>query len=701
MAEMQDWGPRTLTGRDVQRIDAIDKVTGKAKYTYDVTLPGMLYGRILRSPHPHARVVSVDLSPALAHPQVKSVVDFEKKTVRYAGEEVAAVAAETEEAADEAIRQIGVQYEILPFSVVEEQSMAEGAPEIHPQGNVVIPERRQRDRGDVAAGFAEAAAIVEQTYRTQVQMHNSLETHGAMASWDDDRLTVYSSTQSIVGARDGLARYFKIPTSQVRVLTEHMGGGFGSKFGAGVEGMCAARLSKEAGAPVQLMMTRKEENLCVGNRPSAIMKLKIGATQDGKFTAFESHTYGTGGIGSVGNIPLPYAFNKIPNVKSSLHDVHTNAGGARAMRAPGHPQAAFAMDIVMDELAYKLRIDPVDMRLANDCRNKAIRDEQLRIGAREIGWERRNKRPGSGDGPVKHGIGLGCGEWGGSGRKGTFAEVVIHPDGSVDAKSATQDLGTGSRTLIALIAAEELGLELDQVRAYLGDTNYPPGPASGGSTTSASTSPAVKAAARKAKRQLFEKIAPEMGVEASQLRTENGRIVASSGESLGWHEATSQLGVQPIVVVSEFEEGFSGVGVAGVHFAEVEVDTETGRIQPVKIVAVNDCGLVVNKLLAESQVNGGVIGSISYALLEDRMLDPNIGVMLNAGLEPYKIAGVMETPEIVPILMDMPERGVIGLGEPACIPTAGAIANAVYNAIGVPIRELPMTPDKVLAALSA
>ncbi len=701
MAEMQDWGPRTLTGRDVQRIDAIDKVTGKAKYTYDVTLPGMLYGRILRSPHPHARVVSVDLSPALAHPQVKSVVDFEKKTVRYAGEEVAAVAAETEEAADEAIRQIGVQYEILPFSVVEEQSMAEGAPEIHPQGNVVIPERRQRDRGDVAAGFAEAAAIVEQTYRTQVQMHNSLETHGAMASWDDDRLTVYSSTQSIVGARDGLARYFKIPTSQVRVLTEHMGGGFGSKFGAGVEGMCAARLSKEAGAPVQLMMTRKEENLCVGNRPSAIMKLKIGATQDGKFTAFESHTYGTGGIGSVGNIPLPYAFNKIPNVKSSLHDVHTNAGGARAMRAPGHPQAAFAMDIVMDELAYKLRIDPVDMRLANDCRNKAIRDEQLRIGAREIGWERRNKIPGSGDGPVKHGIGLGCGEWGGSGRKGTFAEVVIHPDGSVDAKSATQDLGTGSRTLIALIAAEELGLELDQVRAYLGDTNYPPGPASGGSTTSASTSPAVKAAARKAKRQLFEKIAPEMGVEASQLRTENGRIVASSGESLGWHEATSQLGVQPIVVVSEFEEGFSGVGVAGVHFAEVEVDTETGRIQPVKIVAVNDCGLVVNKLLAESQVNGGVIGSISYALLEDRMLDPNIGVMLNAGLEPYKIAGVMETPEIVPILMDMPERGVIGLGEPACIPTAGAIANAVYNAIGVPIRELPMTPDKVLAALSA
>jgi xanthine dehydrogenase YagR molybdenum-binding subunit len=465
--------------------------------------------------------------------------------------------------------------------------------------------------------------------------------------------------------------------------------------------MCAARLSKEAGGtPVQLMMSRKEENLCVGNRPSAIMKLKMGASKDGKLTAFESYTYGTGGIGGVGNIPLPYVF-RVPNYKRVLHDVHINGGAARAMRAPGHPQAAFAMDIALDELADKLGLDPIVLRRVNDCRNKEIRDRQLEVGAREIGWDRRNKVPGSGDGPIKRGMGLGCGEWGGRGRKGTYAEVVIHPDGGVDAKSATQDIGTGTRTLIALIAAEELGLELEQVRAHLGDTNLPPGRASGGSTTASSTSPAVKAAARKAKQQMFEKIAPALGVEAGQLRTENGRVVSSTGESWSWHEATAQLGVQPVVVVSEFEDGFSGNGVAGVHFAEVEVDIETGRIQPIKIVAVNDCGLVVDKLLAESQVNGGVVGGISYALLEDRVLDPNVGVMLNPGLEPYKIAGAMEMPEIVPILLDMPERGVIGLGEPARIPTAGAIANAVYNAIGVPVRELPMTPDKVLAALSA
>lgn len=701
MAEMQAWGPRTLTGRDIQRIDAVEKVTGKARYTYDVNLPGMLYGRVLRSPHPHAKVLKVDLTKAAAHPKVKSVVDFEKKTVRYAGEEVAAVAAESKEAAEEALKLIEVEYEILPFSVVEEQSMAPDAPQIHPQGNVVMPERRQREEGDLAAGFAASDAVVEATYRTRVQTHNSLETHGVTATWNGDELTVYASTQGVVGVRDELAKYFKMPASQVRVLTAHLGGGFGSKFGAGVEGMCAARLSKGAGGrPVQLMMTRKEENLCVGNRPSAVMKLRVGASKDGKLQAFESETYGTGGIGGVGNIPLPYVY-RFPNYKRVLKDVHTNAGAARAMRAPGHPQAAFAMDIALDELAHKLGMDPLELRRLNESSQQEIRERQFDVGAKEIGWERRNKVPGAGDGPIKRGIGLGCGQWGGSGRKGTFAEVEIHPDGGVDARSATQDIGTGTRTLIAMVAAEELGLGLEHVRAHLGDTNYPPGRASGGSTTAPSTAPAVKVAARKAKQQLFEKVAPALGVTADQLRTENGRVVSSTGESWAWQEVTGQLGVQPILVVSEFEAGFSSSGVAGVHFAEVEVDTETGRIQPIKIVAVNDCGLVVNKLLAESQVNGGVIGGISFALLEDRVLDPHVGVMVNAGLEPYKLAGSMEMPEIVPILLDMPERGVIGLGEPARIPTAGAIANAVYNAIGVPVRELPMTPDKVLAALSA
>ncbi|MCZ6632397.1 MAG: xanthine dehydrogenase family protein molybdopterin-binding subunit [bacterium] len=704
MAEMKEWGPRTLTGKDIQRVDAVDKVTGRAKYTYDINLPGLLIGKTLRSPYPHAKVLKVDLSQAAAYPGVKAVLDFTAayengKTLRYAGEEIAAVAAESAEAAEEALRLIQVDYEELPFSVVEEESMRDEAPKIHPRGNVRVPERRQSERGDIVAGFAEADAVIEATYRIPVQTHTSLETHGVVAKWDGGELTVWSSTQGVVGVKNDLAKYFKMEPSKVRVLTEHMGGGFGSKFGPGVEGMGAARLAKLAHAPVKMMMTRKEEHLCVGNRPSAIMNIKMGAKKDGTLTAFHSKSYGTGGVGGVGNIPLPYVF-RIPNRKTELQDVHINAGAARAMRAPGHPQAGFGMDSAIDELAEALGMDPLEFRKANNSSQNETRLKQYEIGAERIGWNRRNKVAGSGNGPLKRGMGMGCGEWGGRGRKGTFAEVSIHADGSVDAKSATQDIGTGIRTLVAMVAAEELGLTLEEVRSHVGDTAFPPGRASGGSTTTSSTVPAVKMAARTAKQQLFERVAPVLGVAAESLVAQEGKVVVTGGDqSWSWKEVTAQLGGDSVVVTSEWDEGFSGNGVAGVHFAEVEVDIETGRIQPIKIVAVNDCGLVVDKLTAESQVNGGVIGALSYVLLEGRVLDEATGLMVNADMENYKVAGALEMPVIEPIMMDMPERGVIGLGEPTAIPTMGALANAVYNAIGVRLRELPMTPDKVLAAL--
>ncbi len=700
MAEMMQWGPRTLTGKDVQRLDAVAKVTGRAKYTYDINLPGMLYGMILRSPHPHAKVISVDLSRAAAHRGVKAVLSHEKETVRYAGEEVAAVAATSPEAAAEALRLIDVTYRPLPFSVVEELSMDSAAPQIHPRGNVEIRDRRQKEDGDLAAGFAETDKVVEATYRVPVQTHTSLETHGAVARWEGDELTVWSSTQGVVGVRNDLAEYFEIPHSSVRVITEYMGGGFGSKFGPGVEGISAARLSRMAQAPVKLMLNRREEHLCVGNRPSAIMKVKIGAKKDGTLTAFHSVSYGTGGVGNAGLFPLPYVF-KVPNFKAEMKNVHINAGSSRAMRAPGHPQAAFAMDLAMDELAEKLGMDPLELRKRNDSWQNEIRMKQYDIGSERIGWHRRNSVPGSGNSPLKRGIGMGCGRWGGRGRKNTFAEVSIHSDGSVDAKSATQDLGTGTLTVVAMVAAEELGLKLEDVRAHIGNSDFPQGRASGGSTVTSSTVPAVKIAARRAKAQLFERVAPALGVEPDQLEARNGRVeVAGNGKSWDWRDVTAQLGGNSVAVTAEWEAGFSGTGVAGVHFAEVEVDIETGRIRPIKVVAINDCGLVINKLTAESQIISGVIGGLSYALLENRLMDEQTGLMLNPNLEDYKISGAMEMPEIIPIAMDMPERGVIGLGEPPAIPIGGAVGNAVYNATGVHIREFPMTPDKVLNAVS-
>ncbi|MBT5829419.1 MAG: xanthine dehydrogenase family protein molybdopterin-binding subunit, partial [Candidatus Latescibacteria bacterium] len=440
-------------------------------------------------------------------------------------------------------------------------------------------------------------------------------------------------------------------------------------------------------------------HLAVGNRPSAVMQIKMGAKKDGTLTAFESQTYGTGGVGGVGNIPLPYVF-RIPNVKSELKSVHINAGGARAMRAPGHPQAAFAMDCAMDALAESVGMDPLEFRKVNQGRNNDIRMKQYDIGAKAIGWERRNNVAGSGKGPIKRGMGMGCGEWGGGGNKRSYVEVQIHSDGTVDAKCAIQDIGTGSRTVLGMTVAEELGLTMDLVTPHVGDTNFPPGTGSGGSSTTPSMVPAAKTAARKAKGELLALVAPLLGVEAAQLETRQGQVhVKGNGKSITWAEATAQL-ANDIVVTANRDDGYHSSGAAGVHFAEVEVDVETGQIRPIKIVAVNDCGLVANKLLAESQVNGGVIGGLSYALLEDRLLDRETGVMVNPNMEAYKVAGAMEMPEIVPILMDMPERGVIGLGEPATIPTAGALANAVYNAIGVWVTECPMTPDKVLNALA-
>ncbi|MDA0712183.1 MAG: xanthine dehydrogenase family protein molybdopterin-binding subunit [bacterium] len=699
MADMKPWGERYLMGTSVTRLDGEDKVTGRAKYTYDLNLPGMLYGKILRSPHPHARVLQVDLARAAAHPGVKAVFDFNKKTVRYAGDEVAAVAAESPELAEEALKLIDVTYEPLPFSVREETSMAEGAAQIHPSGNVNVPERAQREKGDIAAGFAEADAVIERTFRVPVQTHTSLETHGAVAQWEGDKLTVWCSTQGVVSVRDELAEHFKLPKESVRVLCQYMGGGFGSKFGAGAEGLAASILARTAKVPVKLMLNRKEEQLAVGNRPSAIMTIKMGAKKDGKITAFQSQTYGTGGVGGIGNIPLPYVVD-IANYKSELKDVHINAGGSRAMRAPGHPQAEIAMDCAMDALADAIGMDPLAFRKANGSSQNETRLQQYEIGARAIGWDRRNKVAGSPRGPVKRGIGMGCGMWGGGGNKSSYVQVQIHSDGSVDAKCAIQDIGTGSRTLLAMTVAEELGLRLNQVTAHVGDTLFPPGTGSGGSNTTPSMVPAAKTAARKAKGDLLALVAPLLGVDASTLETHQGKIqVAGGGKSMTWSEATAQM-AGDIVVTANRDEGYHSSGAAGVHFAEVEVDVETGRIQPIKIVAVNDCGLVVNKLLAESQVNGGVIGGLSYALLENRLLDRRTGLMVNPNMEAYKVAGAMEMPEIVAILMDMPERGVIGLGEPATIPTAGALANAVYNAIGVWVTDFPMTPDKVLNALA-
>jgi xanthine dehydrogenase YagR molybdenum-binding subunit len=447
------------------------------------------------------------------------------------------------------------------------------------------------------------------------------------------------------------------------------------------------------------MLTRKQDFMTVGNRPNSIAKIKIGAKKDGRVTAFSAVSHGTAGIGTNARTRLPIVYD-IPNWKHEHYDVFTNAGPARAFRAPGCPQGCFAMEQVMDEIAEKIGMNPLEFRLKNDTNQ--TRQKEWKIGADKIGWNRRNTKPGSDSGPVKRGLGMGGSIWWPGGR-GTQAAMRIYPDGGVEVRCGTQDIGTGTRTIIAAIAAEELGLQIHQIKPMVGDSNYPRSGGSGGSTTAPSVAPAIKNTAEKAKTKLGELAAQHFEVEPAQIKWQNDSlsVVGMQNKKLKWKELCSLLETEFLEVNGEWVEGLSSAGVAGCQFVEVTVDTETGRINVEKVVAVADCGLILNRLTTQSQVNGAVIQGISYALYENRLMDPITGGQLNADFENYKIVGSMEVPEIEVTLYDEPERGVIGIGEPPTIPTAAAIANAFYNATGVRLRELPMTPDKVLIALAA
>ena len=688
---MPSWPANTkYISQSTQRIDAPEKVTGRARYSSDIQADGWLYGMILRSKWPAAKILSVNLDKALQIPGIKAAVtvkDF-PQTIRFYGEEIAAVAGASKQACLDALRAIEVQAEPRhEFVVREGDAIKDNSPQVW-EGTPNAPAPRVRETGAVDTAFPECAAVIEGFYSTPVQLHNPMETHGNTISWTDDGVTAWASTQGISSVRDGLAGALKLDHSQVRVITNYMGGGFGSKLGGGVEGLLAARLSKEAKAPVRLMLTRFDEALAVGNRPSSFQKIKIGALADGTLHAFELENYGTAGIGAGADaggggggadIPAPYIY-KVPNTRVKQTAVAVNAGSSRAFRAPSHPPASFGMESAMDDLAAKLGMDPLEFRLKND--SNEIRQREYNIGAEKFGWNEKYRKPGSSPGVVKTGIGCAGAGWpaGGPSRR-TQGEAQINPDGSVEFRLGVQDIGTGTKTVIAVVAAEMLGLKPEQITVKVGDTNFPPGPASGGSTTCASISPTVYDICDKA---------------LQQLQTQSG-IADARGDN--WFAACKKLGVTPLVVPGNWIDGLSNRPAYGVQFAEVEVDTETGLVTVKKVLGVHDCGLIIDKLTTESQINGGIIMGMGYALYEERVMDDLSGVVLNLNFETYKLSGIGDVPEIEIVLLNMPERGVIGIGEPATVPTAAAIGNAVFNAIGARVPSLPITPAKVLAAL--
>ena len=606
------------------------------------------------------------------------------------------LAAATEQQAADALRMVKVEWDVLPALATVEQSMRPEAPQVFTPANT----RRgtAQEDGNLETGFAAAAHTVEGTYSTQVQTHTSLETHGCICEWNGDNLTAWVSTQAVHGTREGFASGLKVPQANVRVITEFMGGGFGSKFGPDIQGLLCARVAKAAGAPVKMMLDRKEEHLATGNRPSAFARVRAGVSADGKLTAFDAQTWGTGGAGAGSDYPLPYIY-VFPNRKRMHTDVYINSGQQRAMRAPGHPQGCFVTEVLMDELADRVRMDPMEFRLKNlpPLAPNAMWAKYFPMGAERINWKSRHVTGDPAPGPIKRGLGCSANRWGGAGQ-GARAHCEIGSDGSVVMRCGTQDIGTGNRTIMAMVVAETLGLEVNQVTIELGDSNQPFAPGSGGSTTAAAVMPAMRVTAGKARDALFERIAPQLGVPIEQIDVGVDTVVAGA-RSLSWRDACKMLGTVPVSVDGQWERGLSAGGTSGVQFADVEVDIETGITRVRKIVCVQDCGLIVDAKTAETQCYGGIISGLNYAVFEERILDRNTANMVNPNMEWYHMAGQSDIPEIDVVLVDQPERGVIGIGEPPAVATAAAVANAIRNATGVTLRSIPITPDKLLTEL--
>jgi xanthine dehydrogenase YagR molybdenum-binding subunit len=739
----------SVIGKPVPRLNGREKVTGAARFTVDVKLAGMLHARLLRSPHPHARIISVDTSGAERAVGVRAVHVITETVggaalanpapgspmrVRYVGAPVAAVAAVTPEAAEAALRRIDVKYEVLAFVVDMDDARKADAPlvfqgpvkgesfggggataEVVPQqGNVRGP-TKAGIRGNVEAGFSQAAVVAEGEFRTQVQTHCCMEPHAIVADWRSDGLTVYLSTQYTAGVRNELARAFGLPRSRVRVVVEAMGGGFGSKSSAGNYARAAVTLSRLARAPVRLVLDRREEQLDSGNRPATFQRLRIGARRDGTLSAISLYTYGTAGTGlgaGVGNIAQ--SMYDCPNFDSAQYDVFINAGPGCAMRAPGNTPGAFALEQIVDELAEKLELDPIVLRERIDP--SPVRREERRIGAERIGWSRRH-RPGADAGPVKRGLGMAQSFWGANVQTNSACEVRILRDGSVEVLSSVQDIGTGVTTVLAQVVAEELGLTPRDITVRIGDTDFPEGPPSYGSMTTASITPAARNAAYQVLQALYRSVAPSLQAAPEDLVAHEGRIAVRTDVARGltFRAAAAKLRTDRISAVAGRSDDYGGFrrkggdmasaqnDLGGVQFAQVAVDTETGIIRVERFVAVQDCGRPINPLQIESQIHGGILQGISYALFENRILDRHSGHMLNANLEQYKIIGAREVPDIEVHLLEnyqgCSSTDAYGIAEPANIATTPALANAVYNAIGIRMRELPMTPAAVLRAL--
>ena len=695
---------RQHIGKRYDRVDGPQKSTGAAKYSFDINRPGMLWGKLVTSPHARATIDSVDTTAAAAMPGVKAVWkddDLIGKEAQYEGQIVAAVAAETEEIAIEAARKVQVKYTRLEHQVVDSDvQFAKDRPS-------------KRDVGNVDDAFTKAEVTHSGEYGLPVITHCCLEPHGQVAEVRDGELFLWPSTQNVSKYSDRMGESVDIPQNKIHVDCQYMGGGFGSKFGYDKWGTIGALLSKQSGRPVKLMLERDLELMTAGNRPSAFAKIKVGAQKDGTITAVEAEVWGTGGNQGYNAPPIPYVFTKVAHTRLTGKGIRTNRGGQRAWRAPNHPQGCFLTMSALADTAAALKMDELEFFLHNLklTDRPEVYAEQLKIAADLIGYKQKAHLRGENKsgGPIKRGLGMSIHTWGGRGHP-SECDVTINSDGSVETKIGSQDLGTGNRTAIKIVVAETLGLPLDGVDVKLGKSEYPQSGASGGSTTIGGVSVSSRMAATAALNALLDVVAPKLGTGADNLEPFGGDIrqIDKPDNKITWKKACALLGPNSITKrginnPNEAERAkLLSQGVGGAQMADVSVDVETGVVTINEMVAVQDCGLIIDLKTAESQVYGALIMGITYAVFEEVVYDPKSGKCLNADMEFYRLAGIKDVGKLMVHMMQgkgYDDRGVIGLGEPPAISPGAAIANAVANAIGVRVPQLPLTPDRVIAAL--
>lgn len=750
----------SVAGQSVRRNDLREKLTGQARYAADLKLPDMLHGAVLRSPHPHADILSVDTGKAARLPEVfATLTPFDAPPgrvapdvpvldtrVRFVGDEVAAVAALDAETAKRALDLIRVEYRVLPFVLDPEEALQPGAVSIHPSGNLATEQPLSIERGDVSQGLAEADLILEEEYSVPTHSATPLEPRAALAVWEGDSLTVWKSSRGVHVDRAALAGALDIPLRDVQIIGPHLGGGYGNKDESRLAAL-AAVLAQRSGRPVRLEYSREEEFVAGRVRHAARIRMKVGVKKDGSITAI--HTVATLDTGAylssgpgvarrTGQGPI-YLYH-CPNVKYEAYLAYTNRPVAGSYRALGAPQGHFALESLMDRVAQALGMDPLEFRLKNQVRPEGqpgrrttppdqIMDGQpleggvpfssngldqcLRLGADAFGWRDQAPVPSISHDPqagsIKTGRGMSMMIYRGGPGGRSAAEIEVDKEGRTTLVTGLVDVGEGATTVLAQMAAEVLGTSYEDIRVVSADTRVTPlAPITAGSTATFSTGTAVVQAAAQVRQELLELASTGLEAPIQELEIRDGTVFVTSdpARSMTLAEVARRMTQDVISASASVNPGSTDyiVNSFGAHFVEVEVDTETGRVRVLRYVAAHDSGRIINPNTALNQVEGGISQMLGFALTEELVTDGPTGVTLNASYLEHKCPTILDYPDIQVIFADIVDSvgplGAKALGEVPCIGVAPAVANAVYNAIGIRFTRLPITPDRVLQALA-